>query len=269
MFTALTIAFLCTTSTNAAHPQDWAKARLNASPRHLEWVTIKRGARSLEAFVAYPEVKTKAPVVIVIHEIMGLTDWVMSVADQLAARGCIAIAPDLLSGHGPNGGRTRDFADVGQVREAISKLDPKAITADLDAVANYGLKLPASNGKLAVAGFCWGGTQSFQFATHRNDLRVAFVFYGSAPTELDALKRITCPVYGFYASNDSRINATLPETEKNMRAAGKKFAPVMYEGAGHGFMRAGEAPDATSENVKARAAAWKRWADLLRSLMSK
>lgn len=269
MLTTLTLVLACAMSTNVAPGQDWAKAKLSASPRHLEWVTIKHGARNLEAFVAYPEVKTKAPVVIVIHEIMGLTDWVMTVADQLAARGCIAIAPDFLSGHGPSGGRTTAFEDVGKVREAISKLDPNAITADLDAAADYGGKLPAGNGKLAVAGFCWGGTQSFRFATHRKDLQAAFVFYGSAPTDPDAFKRITCPVYGFYASNDSRINATLPETEKLMRAANKTFESVMYEGAGHGFMRAGEAPDASSENAKAREAAWKRWTELLRPLMDK
>src|SRR5438552_8016712 len=168
--------------------QDWAKAKLEKSPRHHEWVTVKHNGRSVETFVAYPESKGKRPVVLIIHEIFGMTDWVQDLADQVAEAGYIAVAPDLLSGMGPNGGRTTDFAG-GKVNEAISHLPPDQITADLNAVADYGKKLPSSNGKLYVGGFCWGGGQTFRFATNRADLAGAFVFYGPPP-EKDSMSRI-------------------------------------------------------------------------------
>jgi len=143
-------------------------------------------------------------------------------------------------------------------------LNPDQITADLNAVADYALKIPSANGKLFVAGFCWGGGQSFRFATNRKDLSAAFVFYGVPPTK-DAMARITAPVYGFYAGNDMRIGATVPQTITDMKALGKTYEPVTYDGAGHGFMRAGEAPDATPANAKARDDAWSRWKKLLRT----
>src|SRR5215468_7969327 len=233
-----------------ASAQDWAKAALAKSPRHAEWITVKHGNRALETFVVYPESKSKTPVVLIIHEIFGMTDWVQDLADQVAAAGYIAVAPDLLSGMGPNGGRSSSFEE-GAAREAVGKLNPDQVTADLNAAADYGLKLPASSGKLFVGGFCWGGSQTFRFATNRADLKGAFVFYGGPP-EKDAMARIKAPVYGFYAGNDARINATLPDATANMKAAGKTYEPVTYDGAGHGFMRAGEAPDANDPNKKAR-----------------
>jgi len=162
---------------------------------------------------------------------------------------------------GPNGGRSSDFPQ-GKATEAVSHLSPDQVTADLNAAADYGKKLPASNGKLFVTGYCWGGGQSFRFATNRPDLAAAFVFYGPPPDK-DAMARIKAPVYGFYAGDDARIGATLPEAIQNMKAAGKTFEPVTYEGAGHGFMRAGEAPDASEPNRKARTEAWARWKSLL------
>jgi carboxymethylenebutenolidase len=198
---------------------------------------------------------------LLIHEVFGLSDWMQSLADQVAEAGYIAAAPDLLSGKGPKGGRTTSFPE-GKVVEAVRGLNPEEITADLNAVADYGLKLPASNGRLFVAGFCWGGAQTFRFATNRGDLSAAFVFYGS-PVEKEAMPRIKAPVYGFYGENDARINATIPDTEQQMKAAGKTYEPVIYAGAGHGFMRAGEAPDASEANKKAREDAWKRWRNLL------
>ena len=265
-----------------AGAQEWAKQRLEKSPRHSEWVEIKHGTRTVQAFVVYPESKQKAPVVIVIHEIFGLSDWARTVADQLAANGYIAIAPDFLSGMGPNGGKSSDFPSVDAAREANSKLDPEQVTADLNAVADYAKKLPAASGKLAVGGFCWGGGQSFRFATTRKDLRAAFVFYGGPPKEFAG---ITAPVYGFYSGDDARINATLPATTEAMKQAGKKYEVVTYEGAGHGFMRAGEDPAAeaalanpsedaaakktrerAAANQKARSEAWKRWLELLKAM---
>jgi len=241
--------------------QDWARTQLQASPRHREWVSVKHDDRQVQTFVVYPESKDKTPVVLIIHEIFGMSDWVENLADQVAAAGYIAVAPDLLSGMGPNGGRTSDIAPD-KVMEVVSNLKPDQVTADLNSVADYAKKLPASNGELFVVGFCWGGGQSFRFATNRSDLRGAFVFYGGPPDK-DAMARIKAPVYGFYAGNDARIDATLPETTAQMKAAGKTFEPVVYEGAGHGFMRAGEAPDASDANKKARQQAWIRWKDLL------
>jgi carboxymethylenebutenolidase len=240
--------------------QAWARERIEKSPRHREWVTVKHDGRNVETLVVYPESKDKRPVVLVIHEIFGLSDWAQELADELAAAGYIAVAPDLLSGMAPNGGRTKDFP-VG-VTEAVSKLNLDQVTADLTATADYALKLPATNGKLYVAGFCWGGGQSFRFATNRGDLSAAFVFYGPPPAK-DAMSHIKAPVYGFYAGNDARIDATIPDTVSEMKAAGKTYDPVTYDGAGHGFMRAGEAPDASDANKKARDDAWKRWKSLL------
>src|SRR5882757_333248 len=253
------VALLFTAQFAAA--QDWAKDQLAKSSRHREWVTIKHNGRSVDTLIAYPETKDKRPVVLVIHEIFGLSDWAQELADEVAAAGYIAVAPDLLSGAGPNGGRTKDFA-AGGVMEAIGKLNPDQVTADLNAAADYGLKLPAANGKLFVGGFCWGGSQTFRFATNRGDLSAAFVFYGGPPDK-DAMVRIKAPVYGFYGGNDARIGATIPDAIAQMKAAGKSYDPVTYEGAGHGFMRGGEAPDAKETDKKARADAWVRWKSLL------
>lgn len=203
---------------------------------------------------------------VLIHEIMGLTDWVMSVADELAASGYIVVAPDFVSGLAPNGGRTPDFGDVGKVREAISGLPPGQVIGDLDAAYHYAKGIPSSNGKVAVGGFCWGGTQTFRYATANPSIAAAFVFYGSGPTEADAIGKIGAPIFGFYGGNDNRVNATIPDSERLMKAAGKKFEPVIYEGAGHGFMRAGQAPDANEANRKAREAAWKRMLEELGKL---
>lgn len=276
--------------------QDWAKQGLAKSPRHQEWVKIKykpaggAAEREVSAFVVFPEVKSKAASVLVIHEIFGMSDWVQSLTDQLAEAGFVAIAPDLLSGMGPNGGGTSEIraADSNAVGKAIRDLPPDQITADLNAVADYVSKLPAANGKLAVTGYCWGGTQSFRYATNNQKLKAAFVFYGSAPESKDELAKIKAPVYGFYAGNDARINATLPKTTEMMKELGKTYDPLIYEGAGHGFMRAGDAPEpkaaepkgdkeaddkaaadyqknltAYKANKKARDEAWARWKAIL------
>ncbi len=234
--------------------QDWARQAVDKSPRHHEWVTLKHGDRSLQSFAAYPQGQAKSPAIVVIHEIFGMTDWVESVADEFAAAGYLAVAPDLLSGMGPKGGGTKEFA-ANDVMSAIQKLPPDQITADLNAVADYCMKLPACNGKVCVVGFSWGGSQSFRFATNRKDLSTAFVFYGGGPSP-DAIPNIQAPVYGFYAGTDARINGTLPATQEQMKAAGKFFETVTYDGAAHGFMRAGAQPDATEANKKARAEAW-------------
>jgi carboxymethylenebutenolidase len=284
--------------------QDWAKQQVAKSPRHREWVKVKSGDREVNSFVVYPEVSKKATAVIVIHEIFGMSDWVQQLTDELAEAGYIAIAPDLLSGKGPNGGGTAELAAAGSnIGQAIQGLPPDQITADLNAVADYVSKLPAANGKVAVTGYCWGGSQSFRFATNRPTLKAAFVFYGSAPSDSSqgqpyhadatALGRIKAPVYGFYAGNDMRIDGTVPPTTDAMKELKKPYEPVTYEGAGHGFMRAGEpnspepkAPVAKGDeaadkkaaddyqkaltsykaNRKARDEAWARWKALLAKL---
>jgi carboxymethylenebutenolidase len=251
---------------SVAPAQDWAREALNKSPRHQEWVQIKYDNRTVDTFVVYPEVSTKAPVVLVIHEIFGMTDWVQSVADQLAAQGYIAVAPDFLSGMGPGGGRTSSFADGRAAMEANSKLPTDQVMADLNAAADYAKKLPASNGKLAVVGFCWGGSQSFAFATRRGDLNAAFVFYGTGPTDAAAIRNIKAPVYGFYGGNDARVNATIPKTEELMKQAGKTYEPVIYEGAGHGFLRTGQGPNPSPADKKAHDEAWQRWLSLLKKM---
>jgi carboxymethylenebutenolidase len=249
-----------------ASAQDWAKARLEKSPRHLEWVKVKHGDREVKCFIAFPEVKDKATAVVVIHEIFGLTDWVRGVADQLAEAGYIAIAPDLLSGAAKDGGGTAELGSGDAVRGVIGKLPPEQITADLNAVVDHVAKLPACNGKVAVGGFCWGGSQTFRFATNNKQVKAAFPFYGSGPDKEEDLARIQCPVYGFYGGNDARVNATIPKSTELMKKTGKKYEPVTYEGAGHGFMRAGEGPDASEANKKAREQAWQRWKDALKKL---
>ena len=270
----------------AAETQDWAKARLADSPRDREWVKVKNGTREVSSFVVYPESKNKSTAVVVIHEIFGMSDWVQSLTDQLAEAGYIAIAPDLLSGMGPNGGGTSSLSG-NEIGQKIRDLPPDQITGDLNAVVDYVSKLPASNGKVVVTGYCWGGSQSFAYATHNPNIKAAFVFYGSAPTtgpdgtiDKAALARIKAPVYGFYAGNDARIKATLPATIQAMKELNKKFEPVTYEGAGHGFMRAGEAPEPTDTtagdyqkqldawrfNRSARDEAWARWKKLLAAI---
>ena len=253
---ALLATFLAATSSSA---QDWAKARLEKSPRHLEWVTVKNGERDVKSYIAYPEVKEKATAVLVIHEIFGLTDWVKGVTDQLAEAGFIAIAPDLLSGTAPGGGGTAELGGNDAVRKAISSLPPAQVTADLTAVVDYVKKLPACNGKVVVGGFCWGGAQTFRFATNNKDVAAAFVFYGSGPDSETDISRITAPVYGFYGGNDNRVNATIPKSTELMKKAGKTYEPVTYENAGHGFMRGGEQPDPKPADKAAREQAWTRW----------
>jgi carboxymethylenebutenolidase len=268
------LALLLFVSATSLIAQDWAKARLEKSPRHSEWVSLKHDGRTVKAFVVYPEIKAKAPVIILIHEIFGLADWPKEMADELAAAGYIVIAPDLLSGFGPKGGGFDDYASQGDAQKAVSGLDADTVNADLNAAADYAKTIPASNGKLFVTGYCWGGGKSFLFATKRKDLTGAFVFYGPPPPAAD-MANITAPIFGFYAGNDARIDATIPGAIDAMRAVGRKYEPVTYEGAGHGFMRAGEdptppsgntTPEMAAANKKAREEALTRMTTLLKQL---
>lgn len=230
-----------------------AKATLEKSPRHGEMVDIQvAGSQTpLKSYIVYPERKDKAPVVIVIHEIFGLSDWVRSVADQLAADGFIAIAPDLLSGHGKDGGGTDSLGGRDAVMQAIRGLKPDEVTRGLNAVRDYGAKLPAASGKFASIGFCWGGGQSFAYASMQPDLSAAVVYYGTPPKD-DGLAKIKCPVAGFYGGNDNRVTSTVEDTEKAMKEQNKPYQPHVFDGAGHGFLRQSD----SGANKKAAEEAW-------------
>lgn len=232
-----------------------AKAALERSPRHHEWADIAvpgKGAK-VTAFVVYPERKDKAPVVIVIQEIYGLTDWIRAVADRLAADGFIAIAPDLLSGRGPGGGGTDKFGSRDDVVKAVRDLAAPEVVGMLNAVSRYGKGLPAAKGKFATVGFCWGGGQSFHYATAQPDLGAAVVYYGTSP-EPEALGTIRAPVLGLYGGDDARVNATVGPAEAKMKALGKTFVAHTYPGAGHGFLRAQD--DRGGANLAAARKAW-------------
>lgn len=240
--------------------------RLNNSPRHQEWVEVKNGDKTIHAFVVYPQTSEKAPVVVLIHENKGLNDWARSMADQVAEAGYIAVAPDLLSGFSATETRTTDFATPDAATAAIGKLNKDAVQSDLNAVADWAKTIPASDGTLASAGFCWGGGQSFTFATKRDDLAAAMVFYGTGPQTEAEVASIKSPVFGFYGGADERVNATIEGSEQAMQAAGKTFEYEIYEGAGHAFMRLGQDPNGTTENMTARDEAFERMKDILSEL---
>ncbi len=260
---------IVTTACGLARSQaaDPVQERLNDTPRHHEWVEIETPeGRKLKTFVVFPEVKDKATAVIIIHENKGLTDWERSVADRIAEAGYVALAPDFLSGAGPDGGGTSSFASRDAATQGIYGLKPEQVTADLDAVAAYAKKIEAANGKVAVIGFCWGGGKSFAYATHNPDLAAAMVCYGTAPEDEAALKSIKAPVYGFYGGNDARITSQVPRVTESMKKHGKTYEPVVYEGAGHGFLRAGEQPTASEDDKKAFAEGWERVQQILGGL---
>ena len=236
---------------------DGAKSALARSPRHGEWVDVPLAdGTKLLTWVVYPERKEKAGVVLVVHEIYGLTDWVRGVADQLAEDGFVALAPDLLSGLGPNGGGTESLGDA--VGKTIRSLTAEQVAARLDAVRGYALKLPAANGRSASVGYCWGGSMSFAYASLQPKLDAAVVYYGSSPSDPAAYARIAAPVLGLYGADDARVNATVPAAEDGMKKAGKSFSATLYEGAGHGFLRQQAGRDGAN-----RKAAEKAWAATL------
>ena len=234
-----------------------AKPRLNTSPRHGEWIDVKvpGSDQPVKTWIVYPERSTRAPVVIVIHEIYGLTDWIRSVADQLAADGFIALAPDVLSGKGPDGGDTDSFGSRDAVVGAMRKLSREEVTTRLNAIRDYGIKLPAATEKFGSIGFCWGGSTSFAYATAQPELNAAVVYYGSAPAAA-GLGKINAPVLGFYGGDDARVNAGIPAAETGMKDLGKSYEHHIYEGAGHGFLRAQD--DRDGANMRATQQAWPR-----------
>ncbi len=249
--------------------QDYALEQLENSPRHHEWVTIESNERTLHNFVAYPETSAPAPVVIVIHENRGLNTWARSFADQLAGKGFIAVAPDLISNTVSGIEKTTDFENSDVARQAIYSLVPSEVTTDLMNVLEYAQTIDAGDGTIAVAGFCWGGSQSFRFATNAGDaIDAAYVFYGTGPDEAKVYANIEAPVYGFYGGNDERVNSTLPASETAMKKYDKTYEYEVYEGAGHAYMRSGDDPEKPEDdpNVQARNQSWERLVSLLNEL---
>ncbi len=230
-----------------------AAARLAASPRHGEWVKVAwepGSADSLMAWVVYPEVKKKAPVVVVIHEIFGLSTWVRGVTDQLAADGYIAIAPDLLSR--VRGGPSSDELRSDSATKLIRGVTVAEMNKGVAAVANYAMSLPAAERKYGVVGYCWGGSASFNHAVFNNKgLAAAVVYYGTSAAR-DSMPRIQAPVLGLYGGNDARVNATIGWADTTMKALNKRYAYSIFDGAGHGFLRAQDQP----ANLEAAKKAW-------------
>lgn len=234
---------------------DSATVRLNASPRHGEWVRIDAGGGdSIRMWVVYPERRDRAPVVVVIQEIFGLSDWIRGVADQLAAEGFIAVAPDLLSGKGPAGGGSETMDQQAAVAAT------RTVTMDervrrIMAAARYGTALPAARNAVGVVGFCWGGATSFHMATAWPELGAAVVYYGTSPAD-SLLGRVRAPVLGLYAGDDARVNATVPAAQAEMQRLGRRYEAVTFDGAGHGFLRQQTGRDGA--NQRAADQAWPR-----------
>ena len=232
--------------------EDGALARLNSSPRHGEWVTYDAGGGDMvRAWTTYPERDDPAPVVVVIHEIFGLTDWIRSVADQLAAEGFIAVAPDLLSGTGPSGGGSESMDRQASVA-AIRTLDPIDVNRRLRAMAAYATALPSAGDQVGAVGYCWGGSTSFGFAVDYADLDAAVVYYGTSPE--GGFDQIQAPVLGLYGGNDNRVNSTISRAEQAMSSGGQNFNAHIFEGAGHGFLRAQSGQEGA--NMRATEQAW-------------
>lgn len=239
-----------------------AKA-LTDSPRHGEWIDIPLAEMDLKikTWVVYPERADSAPVILVIHEIFGLTDWIRAVADQLAAEGFIAVAPDLLSGRGPGGDGTESFTGDA-VRSEIRKLTDDEVATRLDAVRAHALTFPAASGRSGSIGFCWGGTASFMYATRQRGLDAAVVYYGTAPPA-EQLATVRCPVLGLYGGDDNRVTSTVAATAETMNKLDLSFTHHVYAGAGHGFLR--QQSGREGANDRAARAAWEESIEFLRA----
>jgi carboxymethylenebutenolidase len=250
-----------------------AEARLKASPRHAEWVKIAwepGSSDSLMAWVVYPKSGGKAPVVVVVHEIFGLSTWVRGVADQVAAEGFIAIAPDFLSR--VRGGPTTEELRSDSATKIIRGVDAAERNRAIIAAANYAMTRPAATQKYAVIGYCWGGSTTFYHAINGGvqGFSGGVAFYGlpyttggspatatspAVPARIDpdSLARIKAPVMLLSGSKDARIGAAMPQLDSLMKAEGKTYTGINYDGAVHGFLRAQDDPKATRDNAEEQA----------------
>jgi len=269
---ALTLAIVTpsrATAAPAATPPPAEEAALEAlehSPRHGEFVDVPyAGGPPIRTWVVYPERPDKAGVVLVIHEIFGLSDWIRGVTDRLAADGFIAVAPDLLSGLGPGGGGTDSLASRDEVVKLIRSLGPEESAARISAVRQWAVRLPAANGKLATLGFCWGGGRSFAAAASSPPPQAAVVFYGTSPDSA-MLERVACPVQGHYGGDDARVNATIEPARERLRARRQSYEANVYPGAGHGFLR--QQSGREGANQRASDEAWPKVLSFLRRELS-
>ena len=243
--------------------EETAKAALETSPRHGEFVDVPMptGGTPIRTWVVYPERKDRAGVVLLVHEIYGLSDWIRGVADQLAREGFIAVAPDLISGLGPGGGGTDSVPSRDDVVKLVRALTPEETEARLSAVRGYAVHLPAANGRIATMGFCWGGGRSFAYAAAESPPDAAVVFYGTSPDSAQQL-RVRAPVLGNYGGDDARVNATIEPAKAALKKLGRFYEPHIYDGAGHGFLRAQALRDGA--NLRATQQAWPRTLAFLR-----
>lgn len=265
MFVLLPAAALAQPADRLPPSQTTAKQRLETTPRHGEYVDIARGdSVPIRAWISYPERSDKAGVVIIVHEIFGLSDWIRSVADQVAKEGFIAVAPDLISGMGPGGGGTDSTISRDQVVGLVRGITNPMFLARMGPVIEWATRLPASNGKFATLGFCWGGSRSFQMAALDPYPKAAVVYYGSSPDSV-TLPRVKAPVQGHYGGDDARVNATIDPARKAMKKNKRPYEVYLYDGAGHGFLRQQEERDGA--NAKATEVAWPRTAAFLRQYL--
>ncbi|AVR46702.1 carboxymethylenebutenolidase [Christiangramia fulva] len=267
IFSALVILFSlvsCKDQKNEKPGEKSEAEELSNSPRHHEWVKLSHGDREFEAFVTYPQTNHATGAILLIHENRGLNDWARLFIDKLAEEGYLVMAPDLISNSVEGKKRTSDFESPDAARTAIYDLDPEQVTADLDAAYEFLKNDPASNANVAVVGFCWGGSQAFRYATHNPEISSVHVFYGTAPKESAAIKKIQAPVYGYYGEEDERVNSTIERTAEQMDSLKKKYSFEIYKDAGHAFMRMGESPEADKGNRAAYNKAWQRLKNLLK-----
>ena len=250
-------------ATSAAHlPPSGTTARgdLEASPRHAEFVDVEvpGSAAPNRTWVVYPE-RSRAPIVMIGHDLYGLSDWVRSVADAFAAEGFIAVAPDLLSGVTPAGSAHPFLVGETRVVPSVTMIGPRERTSRLDAVRSWALGLPASSGRLGMVGFSWGASAGFAYAVDQPELDALVVFYGDAPETESDYARINAPVLGLYGG-DLPTAATVPRATAAMNAAGKAFETIVYDGA-TAFLKAQHGLDA---NRRATEDAWLRTLAFLR-----
>jgi carboxymethylenebutenolidase len=263
--------------------QAWATEKIGKSPRRHEWVQISLGGRTLEAFVTYPVGKRRAPAVLVLHEVFGLTDSTRATADAISAMGYVTVTPDMLSAFAPDGGGTSAFPSVRLAGDFMTVLPDETVNAALNAWADYAMRLPGTDGKIAIVGLSWGGGAAFRYAAsavHRRSLQAVFVFYDVGPPAFTQgpgrfgknnppvpVGNIDVPVHGFYPDQDGRVMASLPATKEAMAAAGKTFDAVVYPGAEHAYMRLGADPaDRNPANAAAVKASLARLQTLLGAL---
>lgn len=269
----LTAGLLAQSSPPPAGPED-ALALLDNSPRWEEWVEVRDGDRTLDAWSVFPQRSDNAPVVIVLHETDALSDWIRAVADQFAAQGIIAIVPDMLSGKAP-GGYGSAAVDEQTAVKLVQSLKMDEVIGGLGAVVQHastlqrrqvrsGIKsqvreIPGSSGKIGVVGFGWGGEASFQYAATQSGLDAAVIYYATAP-KISDLQSVQAPLLALYGGADARQQSAIARTQGEMKKLGKSYVQEIYVGADPAFLRLKD------RNAASRKAAQQAWTRTIRFL---